>query len=158
MLRLDKIFLPALCVHVQKNAPPHCIYYRPSSILVQKQDPALKLHYHTPHIVQSPKSSKNAGRMDGYIHCIPCLGKADMKVELLHVSVNHLQLKFTSRFVQTWNHASFYLIRHLLDIHFLLHPIQSCGKGWSITLLSSDKKQGTPWTYCLSIPGARQMR
>ncbi len=72
-------FLPALCVHVQRSAPLHCIYYRPSSILVHRWDPAPKPHLHTPHTAQCQKNWENADMMDGYIHYIPYLREADEK-------------------------------------------------------------------------------
>lgn len=49
-------FLLELCVHVQRNAPLHCIYYMPSSILVLMWDLGPELRCHTPRIVQSQKS------------------------------------------------------------------------------------------------------
>lgn len=49
-------FLLELCVHVQRNAPLHCIYYMPSSILVLMWDLGPELRSHTPRIVQSQKS------------------------------------------------------------------------------------------------------
>lgn len=73
------VFLPALCVHVQRSVPPRCIYYRPSSILAQKWDPALRPHYHIPHTVQCPKSWESADRTDGYIRCTPYLGRREIK-------------------------------------------------------------------------------
>lgn len=77
-------FLPAPCVHVQRSAQPRCIYYRPSSTLVLRWDPAPKPHSHTQHTARCPESWGNAGRMGECIRYIPYLDIQTRMHQIFH--------------------------------------------------------------------------
>lgn len=123
-------YLPALCAHVRRSEQPHCICYRPSSILVQRWDPALEPHFHTPHTAQCQKSWASADRRGGYIHCIPYLRKAKRDSQLLYV-----WLRATS-------------MEKIVMFSFSYGPNLPVFRHWLLNLQMSCKRTGSLVTWC----------